>query len=400
MLKRFNINKLIGGKSNLNDSTAKPKVLVLSKYYHPYNGGIEGAAKILCEGLLNDNDVMVICFDDKSSSINEIVNGVCVNRFRAIFKIKSQPISISYLFAAIFSKCDIIHFHAPNVIASLAIAIRPKKKIIVFHHMDIYGRPKLRKIALALYDAVLRRANLLVVTSLKNAEISNDLRIEVPTRAVPLGIDPVDYVADKTLKEEAQAWREKLSANFPLVGFVGRHARYKGLDVLLDAMKLLPDVHLAIAGDGELQVDLRKQANDLEIADRVHFLGAVSHRDKLKLLSMIDVFAFPSTEITEAFGISQLEAMIMEVPVVASDLPTGVSDVSRNEDTALTVPPRNSDALASALKRVIYDSDLRQKLVISARDRVLEKFTTKAMTGRFNRLNRDVLNPHSEISQI
>src|SRR5690606_7166741 len=87
-------------------------------------------------------------------------------------------------------------------------------------------------------------------------------------------------------------------------------------------------------------------AAELGVADRVHFPGALSAAEKSRLLLAIDVFAFPSTEITEAFGVSQLEAMLHGTAVVASNLPTGVTDVAIDEVTALLAEPGNADQLA------------------------------------------------------
>ncbi|MCC2980798.1 glycosyltransferase [Sphingomonas sp. IC4-52] len=390
MISRYTLDR-IDKKKNAGVISKKPSVLVLAKYYHPYNGGIENATRIFCEGMVQTNDVQVISFNSEPGFSSECVYGVGVRRYPVHFTAKSQPISIGYFLAVLCSRADVIHFHAPNVVASLALALRPAKKTIVVHHMDIYGRPKLRRLARNLYDKVLKRATLLIVTSLKNAHVSADLRVKVPTRAVPLGIEPSDYTVDEVLLAEAGAWRRELAGDQPLIGFVGRHARYKGIDILLQAIARLPGVHLAIGGKGPYQAEMRALAIELMIADRVHFIGEISHRDKLKLLSAIDVFAFPSTEITEAFGISQLEAMLLGAAVVASELPTGVSDVSRNNETALTVPPGDAEALAAAIGRLLADDALRQRLVQKAREGVLREFTTAVMTRQYNALNDAVI---------
>ena len=383
---------ITAGSSKITPSAKKPRIVVLAKYYFPYNGGIENATRVFCEGLARTYDVKVIAFNHQPGFVSETVHGIAIERHSVQGTLKSQPLSISYFWAALRSRANITHYHAPNVVASLALALRPPRRLIVVHHMDIYGRPQLRRVARHLYDAVLRRSKLLVVTSLKNARVSADIRVDVPTRAVPLGIDPNSYKVDEALRAEASAWRRELAGNNPLIGFVGRHVRYKGLDVLLKAMVHLPDAHLAVAGDGPQNALLRGQAAALGLTDRVHFLGEVSHRDKLKLLTAITAFAFPSTEITEAFGISQLEAMLLGAPVVASDLPTGVSDVSRNDETALTVPPDDPSALAVALRLLLENHSLRERLADKAKAEVLKHFTVTEMTRRFNNLNDEVLN--------
>jgi glycosyltransferase involved in cell wall biosynthesis len=366
-------------------------VVVLAKYYYPYNGGIENSTRVFCEGLAREYRVRVIAFNHEPGFSHETIGGVEVERYPTLAVVKSQPVSLRYLWAALRTSADITHFHAPNVLASLALAIRKPRRLIVVHHMDIYGRPQLRRIARALYDVVLRRSNLLVVTSKKNVAVSGDLRVTVPTRAVPLGIDPALYAFTPQQRLEAGKWRNSIAGNAPLVGFVGRHARYKGIHVLLHALVQLPLVHAVIGGDGPFRTAAEELSRSLGIDDRVYFLGEISHVKKLQLLSTIDVYAFPSTEITEAFGISQLEAMIMGAAVVASDLPTGVADVSVHEETALTVPPGDASAFAEAVKRLLQDSVLRGALTRRAHARVLSEFTTDIMVDRFNKLNDKLL---------
>lgn len=370
---------------------ARPDVLVLAKYYHPYNGGIENSTKVFCEGMLDRHSVKVIAFNHEPGFARDMVNGVEVERHHVQCVIKSQPISIGYLIATVRQRAKITHFHAPNVVASLALAFRRSSRLISIHHMDIFGRPRLRQIARGLYDRVLRHTDLLVVTSLKNAKVSADLRVPVATEAVPLGIDVENYTLAEPEREAARRWRRELAGDAPLVGFVGRHARYKGLDVLVRSLARLPGVHAAIAGNGPYREEAEALAASLGIADRVHFLGEISHAEKLRLLAGIDVFAFPSTEITEAFGISQLEAMLLGAAVAGSELPTGVTDIAVNDVTALTATPGDEVGFAEVMRRLLEDDVLRETLARNARQHVLDNFTTERMVSRFNTLNDRVL---------
>ena len=120
-------------------------------------------------------------------------------------------------------------------------------------------------------------------------------------------------------------------------------------------------------------------------------LGSLSHDEKLRLLAAADVFVFPSTEITEAFGVSQLEAMVVGCPVVATNLPTGVTDVSVDGRTALVVEPNDAEALAAAIGRVCDDRVLAERLASNARRRVQQNFTIKKMVERNATLIAQVL---------
>jgi len=95
-----------------------------------------------------------------------------------------------------------------------------------------------------------------------------------------------------------------------------------------------------------------------------------------------DIFVLPSSEPAEAFGLVQVEAMACGKPVVSTDLKTGVTFVNQHEVTGLTVPVRDSGALADALRRLINSQKLREQLGKNAKKRAFEEFTADKMVER------------------
>ncbi|MEA3535456.1 glycosyltransferase [Rhizobium sp. CC-YZS058] len=355
------------------------KILVVSKYYYPFSGGIEESVKFVAEYAARFHDVTVVASNHEPGNKVETLNGVRVVRRHVQWQFKGQPICLRLFSGIRFGDYDMIHFHSPNPLANVQLLLRsllsPKTPVVVTHHMDIFGRKLLRMISLPFLRHLIRSAVTTIVTSRKNLTISKDLPHDANYVVVPLAITPQDYQIDADLRQEAAAWREGLSGTAPVVGFVGRHARYKGLTVLMEALAQLDGVHGYIGGDGPYRAEAQARAEALGIADRVHFLGRLSHREKLRLLASLDVFAFPSTEITEAFGISQLEAMICGAPVVASNLQTGVTDVSIGDKTALLATPGDADSLAQQLLRLIEDKELAARLSKAALAHVNENMT-------------------------
>lgn len=154
----------------------------------------------------------------------------------------------------------------------------------------------------------------------------------------------------------------------PTIFFLGRHEERKGLDVLLAAMRQLPDdVRLWVAGTGPDTPRLRDEFRD---DPRIEWLGRVTDADKVARLKGATVFCAPSLH-GESFGVVLVEAMAAGTAVVASGL-DGYRNVATDGVDAVLVEPGDAEALAGALKRVLYDADLRSKLVAAGGPRADE----------------------------
>jgi glycosyltransferase involved in cell wall biosynthesis len=172
----------------------------------------------------------------------------------------------------------------------------------------------------------------------------------------------------------------------PVVGFAGRLERRKGVHTLVDAMRSVwgqrPEVELALMGSdtwdgGRVSDQLRKAARPH--ADRVHLLGHQHSGPLLAGLARADIVALPS--VWEAFGIVALEAMAVGRPVVVTS-DSGFEEFVRAGRDGLIVPPRDAEALAEALRRLLDDAALRQRLGSSAASRA-EQFTATAIAPRY-----------------
>jgi glycosyltransferase involved in cell wall biosynthesis len=163
-----------------------------------------------------------------------------------------------------------------------------------------------------------------------------------------------------------------------VVGTIGRLHLQKGHIYLLEAARSVlqeyPSVIFQIIGSGELERELRNKARDSGIAQHVDFLGA--RTDIPELLSNMDLFVLPS--LWEGLPITLLEAMASHTPIIATDI-DGVSEVIEHNRDGLLVPARSPDHLADAIKLLLNDSSLAERLSQHAFDKVTQKFDIRKM---------------------
>lgn len=129
-----------------------------------------------------------------------------------------------------------------------------------------------------------------------------------------------------------------LPRQYPVLLNVGRLVEQKNQGILIRALACLPDVHLALAGGGVNEDVYRSLAATLGVTDRVHFLGAVAADDVADLYAAADLFVMPST--WETFGLAAVEAAMVGVPQVVSDLPVlrEVLSVPSSEPVTFVAP--------------------------------------------------------------
>lgn len=172
----------------------------------------------------------------------------------------------------------------------------------------------------------------------------------------------------------------------PVIGSVGRLDEQKGFDVLLRAFAEIPTGTLVIVGDGVERPRLERLAADLRITDRTVFAGWSDRAQSF--LASFDVFVLASR--FEGFPLSIVEAMLAELPVVATRVGS-VAEAVFDGVTGLLVPPDDAPALATALRTLLEDVELRSSFARAGRARALELFTAAQMAAHFERLYDELL---------
>jgi glycosyltransferase involved in cell wall biosynthesis len=368
-------------------------VVIIGKYYPPEFGGVERYTRDVAHLAAKAHRVTVVVYNRGRGDSIERDGNTTIIRCGTATTISSQPISISMLGHLRSLEPDLVHFNAPNFWGAAMLALcGSKAPLIITHHADVFGRSLLRLAVMPIYRHLVRLATCVVVNSLKNATSSNDLAgTNAPFVEIPWGIEPDAYRLDKAALSEAVSERRRYFGEAPVVGFVGRLVRYKGVPVLIEALRQLEDVHAILIGDGPLKSWASQRVEEAGIAHRIHFAGQLDEQTKIREMSMMDMLVLPSTDTTEAFGVSQVEAQLLGLPVIASNLPTGVTDVTLDNVTGLLVPPGDVDALAKAISRLVGDRDLAKRLGRAGRERALRHFTLDLFERRFAMLFDAVL---------
>jgi glycosyltransferase involved in cell wall biosynthesis len=165
-----------------------------------------------------------------------------------------------------------------------------------------------------------------------------------------------------------------------VIGVVAQLIERKGHSYLLrafaDIAAALPKARLVFFGRGPLADSLRAQAAALNVIERVVLAGF--RTDMAKLMGAIDLVVHPAT--AEGLGVALLEAAAARRPIVASAV-GGIPEIVHNGESGLLVPPRDVNALATAVLRVLRDPELAQRLGEGARARVVARHSVPAMAA-------------------
>ncbi len=365
------------------------RVVHVYKDFYPVPGGIEGHIRDLTARLRRLGvDVSVLVTSPDRHTRRETLFGVPVTKAARLAHIASTPVSLALFRELWRTPADIYHLHFPYPLGEIAYLLRPRGRLVITYHSDIVRQRTLLRLYRPLLRRLLGRADAILVTSPQYLASSPFLRaVARKCRLVPLGIDLERF--DAFDPGQVEAWRAKLGT--PLILFVGRFRYYKGLDYLVEAVRLMPEGRVALVGTGPEEPRLRRLVAEYGLGSRVVFLGELPDGELAAVYRAADVYVLPASERSEAFGISLLEAMAAGLPVVSTELGTGTSYVNRHGETGLVVPPRDPAALATALTGLLADPARRRAMGAAGRRRVELEFTLDRLVNDLLRVYREVL---------
>lgn len=365
-------------------------------------GGIPEAIACLAKGMSPRHESLVLVAGSRKWKRHYTFDGIPVEVVGSFGTVFSTPISPSFPFvlANRLRKADLVAFHHPFPLNDIAatFGIPSRTALVVHWHGEIVRQRSLSGLVAPFIRRTLARAQRIIVSHSSLVSESRFLAAYGEKCAVvPFGVD-VPYWTD--LDSSQQRRVEELRSRYPrLVIATGRLVPYKGFDVLIEALRHV-DATAIIVGGGPLRHDLLRTAQRLGVADRIFLTGVLS-RDDLKVhLHAARLYAFPSVSSAETFGIVQIEAMAARLPIVNTDLPTGVPHVARHGLEALTVPPNDPAALAAAISQLLADRELSQRLGAAGRRRAMADYDLEDFVKRieevYDQAVRAARSPKSE----
>ena len=360
------------------------KLLELGKFYPPHLGGIETLLRSFFEGFAAKGmEVDCVVANDSRATCHEVLNGVRVHRFGSFGLIASTSVAPGYLSSTRRYGSELWHHHFPNPLADAAcLAGRRDIPLVVTYHSNVVRQAVLMKWYGMIVDRLLWRATAIVVSSPQLLASSERLqRHRHKCRVIPFGIRLEAFGREERLEEAERARAE--AGGRPVLLTVGRLVGYKGHRVLIEAAKDV-DVTVWIVGCGPLERELKEQAAGLGIEGRVRFFGAVSDALLAGLLKACDLFVLPSVSPNEAFGLVQVEAMACGKAVISCRLESGVPFVNQDGVTGFVVTPGDAGALATAIRKLAGDRELRVAMGRAGKERAHKEFAEEQMLARYS----------------
>ena len=335
-------------------------IIHLAKYLPSYSGGMEAVTEELaCAGVAMGARVVIVGADPGGTSPQPSQHGIELAALPVYGRLGPVPLAPDFFrLESYLQSCDVVHVHLPNPLAEAALLkylmSTPKHlwpKVVPIMHVGMVRWPRLGRLWEALVQKPLLRRSVRLIAASRElaAGLVSMQGLSAKTDIIPFPTAP----AVVQLQPPPSSGMELLA--------IGRLVKYKGFDLLLEALSGLQVAwKLTIIGAGPERDALVAQCRSLNITSQVNFVGHVSDREKQQRLSSCDILVAPSRTAAEAYGLVIAEAFSYGKPVITTSLATGVAYLARGGQCGAVVPPENTAALRSALQQLLTDPAKRR----------------------------------------
>lgn len=357
------------------------KILQLSKYYPPTYGGIELVAEFFSRAGIDLGHKMHVISLGKTNKQYTGTYGEKVLESKENINFKSSPVSLSYAQnlkrELLQNTPDWLLVHLPNPFAHELLKfyrtlIQQKKiKVAGIYHSDIVNQVTLRD---AYNFYFLRDKDLYDAFFCSSFDLqkSSSILSQVDQQKIKIIPFCIDHQYNQTLQRPTQFQGKFIT--------VGRMVPYKGYEFLIETFKTLP-YELTIVGNGPLRTKLEKMAGR-----NIRFVGAVSEQEKYQLFNQHDALIMSSINRAEAYGMTIVEAFSMGLPVIASDIDTGVSFLVRDGKTGLKFPILDQNALKNKIQQLANSQEFARSVSQTSHQFFQKELSYSAFRNNFSLL--------------
>lgn len=334
------------------------------------------------------HEVHVISFEPgKIDGVTEHIIDIGINRNGSdIHKLKyiSTGKDIKKIIKKIEPDVINVHFATSYGIACALSGV--KKYILSVWGYDVYDFPNKSIFHKMILKYSLNRASLILSTS-KAMKIQTKKFTNKEILITPFGVDTDIFKPNQT--------KVDIDNNKFTVGIVKLLSPIYGIDVLINAFKLFVnnnkdiECELRIAGIGPEEKRLKEIAKELDVSDKIVWLGYIEQSKVVDEINGFDVVVIPS--FSESFGVSAVEAQACEVPVIVSNV-GGLTESTNPGESSIVVEPGNPLEIEKALSILLKDKELRHKMGKNGRKYVVENFQLKNNFKSIEKIYKEFIN--------
>lgn len=327
------------------------KILMPALHYYPVIGGIETWTYHIAEHLSQKAEIFVVTGKVKNQPKKEEVRGVKIWR-TSLFTLSN--LSASPLIYTL-SLLPFIFFKS--------LALMKKEKVDILHcqgFLSSFLGFCLSKLTGVPYIVTVQRLetrrNFFKNFIYRKADFCIGVSQAVAENFKKIGVKNIEVIPNGVDLKRFEGLERKPHEGF-VVMTVARLEKVKGIEYLIRAFARSDlrggrsDLQLSIIGDGSERKNLEKLAKKLGLQDKVKFLGQIPNEKIPEYLAGADCFVLPSLK--EGFGIAILEAQAANIPVIGTKV-GGILDLLEDQKTGILVKPKNSQAIALAIREIYY----------------------------------------------
>ncbi len=356
-----------------------PSILFLLHLPPPIHGSSVMGAQIKDSQIVNNSFRCSYINIGTSKSINEIGKNPSAKIFRYLNILKQTFQNLIFFkpqlcYLTLTAKGIAFYKDAMIIILTKLFG---KKLIYHFHNKGVSARQE-RFIDNLLYKIVFSNAQVILLSKY----LYSDIKKYVPEERVHYCRNGIPDITNSLLKVSQPRQIVEIL-------FLSNLIESKGVFVLLEAFKFLESAKLPyhctiVGGVGDISAQrLNARILELELSNKVNYLGTKYGEEKDKIFSGTDIFVLPTYYYYECFPLVLLEAMRSSIPVV-STFEGGIPDVVEDGKTGFLVPQKDSQALAQKLEILIRNPELRQQMGFAGRKRYEENFTLEHFENNLN----------------